>query len=326
MKSKSILFTLLILLLCFVSCAPGGAESGENQSGQNGENAQTDELKNQLTAPPAGQKIEYFTLNWPWEDFLCDNQFCESTGSFIYSVYRLADSKKIVKVTESGATYCQGDSDYSYEYLFDQDGKATLSRVGGNPYTEDVVTAYQAGIANLEAIYSPQEDQQRKREVREIAPGEVVQTKNFVDQISDYQEAMKDRAYILSECDFSGAEDPEAYEAEALKLSEKLESEGKKAITWEEDYLYRKPALPGEHVWVGGTHVRVRSEPGTASAELAQLNNYDLGVSLLEVGKDENIANLGTHHWYKISFYDFNKGEEVQGWIFGAFVMEDVFP
>lgn len=266
------------------------------------------------------EEVEVFTLEWPGDDWLCD-KYEGSEGPLVYRVYRLKSSKKIICINAFGA-YCQGDSEFAYEYLFDEKGNAVFSiRLG--IYVPNIFSLYQDGKLITEVETRGDGEEEYAPRIKKVISGEVVTSSSFEKQVEEYFLDMKKRMSALNTMVFQPGE--ESMKAEADSLIILLEAEVQKGITYQPGFVWRK-ALPGEKALIVATDVRVRSASGSSAGVISKISCYDPVPVIIAVGEEETIAPYGTHAWYQIRYTDRKTGKEVTGWIFGAFIAKEVFP
>lgn len=267
--------------------------------------------------PSVAPAVEVYRLEWPADDLLCDD-YENSDGYMHYEIYRLKDSKHIVWVREFGA-YCQGDSEYSSSYRFDAQGKPWYSVVGGNLYTNTYIRLY-TGTNVVEVEYPPGWEPNFSRIVRQLNETGLRSEDSAVFNPENYRVRMRERIQSLQKL-LPTLSDTDK-QSEARKTIHTLQTNLSQA-TYKPGYEWRKPRYPEEFMDVKGTDIRVRSGPVSTSAILGKISWFDT-IWCLEVRGSETIEPYGTYPWYKIRY--FYKDEEREGWIFGYFVQDGVYP
>ncbi len=274
---------------------------------------------------PIGEEVEFFELSWPGDDRLCES-YDKTDGPLTYRVYRLKESKRIVRIYEEGA-FCQGDSDFGYYFLFDQNGNAIYSQ---NVALFPSITFYESGKEMIEVEYDSEFDITDFRKIKKINSGEVLTTKEYENKIEEYRETMRERSASLRTFIAKTNDADDIKEAESL--IEQLQSSLRKKVEYQDGYVYRKP-LPmeegksGELCMVNALDIRVRAEPNSTSKVISKVSYYNNHIEVIDIEGMETIEPLGTHPWYKINFIDWNASapETTEGWIFGAFIVPDIF-
>ena len=270
--------------------------------------------------------VEVLELRWPSDDILCDS-YQGSQGGLSYRIFRDKTSQKIYSVEETGY-YCQGDSEYSLYYRFDENGFAVYSESGGNPYVPAVCSYYDQGKEALRIVYESENDGGKNRKISWENSEDVITTAEFEQKLNELRETMRDRITELSALDLSDR-DPE-YQNEANALIAELSAElNTKRI--DSSYVFRKPQAPlsgwgFEYATVNEFNVAVHKEPNFSAPKVASVSFYDLGIQVLEMGEVVSTRSEGVHPWYKIRFKTYPSGEWLEGWIFGAYIAKEIFP
>jgi len=278
-----------------------------------------------------GSEVEVFELNWSADDRLCDRGYCASYGETNYMVFRLKNSNRIIKVSEDGSTACQGDSEYGYHYLFDKNGFAIYSVEGGNIYSPTTVKFYDSGKEIVKVEYSAGNEEERIREITNTTSTEVISATDFEWRITELKETIKNRIFQLERCEWEDVEDVAELKKEAQETIKTLQETISKGTFYTGGYVIRKPkpienGEYGEGARIIGTNVRVRKEPNTESEILAKVSYYDIGFRITAISPAETIKPYGRHNWYKVQNDEMGSWNEIEGWIFGAFIAADVFP
>ena len=269
----------------------------------------------------SGAAVEMYELEWPSDNLLCDT-YTASAGGLTYRVYRMMESKKIIYVTETGY-YCQGDSEYSYAYMFDENGNAIYSIAGGNIYYPTTIRFYEEGKPALEIEYGAAEGGPPGRTIKDPANTDVVTASDFERKISTYRQQMRDRAEILKTLQLDSAE-----RREADSLVQLLEASLNQEITYQRGYEYRKAyAIGGETTRLNETEISVRISPNVHSEIIGKVSCYDINIQVIGMKDPINVMDpYGNHYWYQIRYTDANNRKLIEGWISGDHLAEGVYP
>jgi hypothetical protein len=274
---------------------------------------------------PPNADIEMFELTWPADDRLCDT-YEGSNGGLVYQVYRLKESKKIVYVNQEGY-FCQGDSEYYEGYYFDENGNLKYS-VQGGMYQPILARFYTPGQPTREVNYSGEGENSRKRVVTTLTETEKITTDDVTRQIETLKETMRKRIQALQAITFTNRDKQDEQEADSLISL--LQTSVNKEITYTDGFVWRKPqpikiGAIGEAGRLTGTDIRVRKSPHSNAEVIAKASEYELWITVIEIGKTQHIAPYGEHAWYKISYLEDDTRQKIEGWVFGAFIMEGVY-
>jgi hypothetical protein len=274
---------------------------------------------------PPDSEIEVFEMSWPSDDRLCDT-YEGSDGGLVYRVYRLKESKKIMYVNQEGY-FCQGDSEYYQGYYFNENGNLIYS-VQGGIYQPIIARFYTPGQPTIEVNYAGEGENSRKRVISPLPATTQITTGDITQQIQNFREKMRKRMEALQALSVKLKEKEDQQEADSLinLLQISLEKE----MTYTDGYVWRKPrpiktGVIGEVGRLTGTDIRVRKTPHLNAEVIAKASEYELWVSVIEIGKTQTIAPYGEHAWYKISYLEDYTQQKIEGWVFGAFVMEGVY-
>jgi hypothetical protein len=271
-------------------------------------------------------EVEYMEIRWPGDRILCDC-YLKSNGNIVYRVFRFKKSKEIIKVREEGA-YCQGDSEYSKQYLFDRKGFAYYSFTGGNIYTPTIVTIYKKGIPLKIIEYASENDSYNKmikRKIKVPTKKKIVSVNDVEKRVAELRQTIKERILELqkivqnkSPCK-RGPEGTEEAGSTIKSLKKSLRQKGFTGTLY-----YRKPRI-NENTMISGEKVRMRNGQSLTSKIIGTVSSYDLDFIVTGIGKVETIDPWGASRWYKVRYKN-QYGKNIEGWVFGAFISPGIYP
>lgn len=345
---KSILLTILLCILLFISVScgqinsdigtyPNSSDTIEYKPIHEEHFVQIIPFEKYCAGIKSSSEFEVFKLTWPSDDKLCD-LYNESQGDMTFTITRDKTSKKIVSVHEEGS-YCQGDSEYGYYYLFDNNGNAIYSMEGGNMYNPTIVKFYENGIEIVSIEHSHEvrahDEEFATRKIKKSSSTELITSEVFYLKISELKEIIRERITALDSIlqdkdlmkevlEYAGRPDRVNELKEEIQiLLPTLENSVRKNIDFTDDYVYEKSIKVGSQVLITRRNINVRNSPSSGSKVVGSVSYYDLRVFVSEIGEIENIAPYGKHNWIRISYTEIFTGRVVEGWIFGAFIISN---
>ena len=263
-----------------------------------------------------GDSIETFTIEWPGDEYLCDS-YDGSDGPLSYTIYRLARTKQIIRVSEHGA-YCQGDSDFGADTYFDAQGRAVYYSAGESEYSDQTILFYTEGIPSTEVIHRPPYGEEFKRVIQIPISSEFTTTGPFLERIESLLETMQERILSLEKV---VNEDNENRSQKAQltidEITHNLFSMDSIESYYSHEFILRMPSEKRDFINLKRVNVEVKENPSVESESTGTVSYYNNYISINEIGEKETIAGLGTHHWYEIVYKDSNR-ESQSGWIFGS--------
>jgi len=311
-----------------LSCSENADKSKETSAAKDSSAKQTTAVDYYKSLTPV-RELEMYCLSWPGDDLLCDS-YEGSEGVLDFCVYRLKSSKKIVYVDVAGA-YCQGDSEFGWICQYDEQGTPLYYYTGRNEYVPTVNRYLTSDKSVIQVTEEPDMGRGigRSRKVETLKTMDAPGTADIEKQIADLHGQMRQRLAALKKMEFNADETDKKREAQMLMDS--LQASLSRGIKYSGGFVLRKPmptqkGTRGEWAQLTGTDIRVRAKPGSKEEIVAKINCYDLPIEVIDMADAEMIAPFGKHPWYKITYEDFNTRKPIQGWIFGAFVMEDAYP
>lgn len=324
-RSKFILFITIGCLFLMISCSDTPKTEEEKIDQQAtiqdsthilSQEEQIPSFENYCKSIIPNSEIEFFTIEWPGDDMLCE-AYEGSEGPLHYKVCRLKQSKKIVYVTESGA-YCQGDSEFSRYYLFDENGYVIYSEEQGL-YNPSNITFYEAGKPIIRVEYPGEGEDTYERRTLKISSSEQLTATQFESKIDGYRQQMKSRIASLKSTKF----ETEGEKDEALKTISLLESSYNKKTAYEDGYIFRKPMVD-EFALLSGRDIRVRTSPNSTAEVKGKVSYYNTYIKIQDIQGMEDIQPFGKHPWYNIQYVDASQKLH-EGWVFGAFIVPNVY-
>jgi hypothetical protein len=72
--------------------------------------------------------------------------------------------------------------------------------------------------------------------------------------------------------------------------------------------------------YIRGINVNVRAQPDVKAKVAGTVDVLDR-VLVLNVGKKEKIGSYGEHYWYQVRVSTSSMGDNVEGWVYGAFIL-----
>lgn len=277
---------------------------------------------------PDSTRIECIELSWPWDDRLCE-AYAESAGSGVYRIYQTSDGKVLHE--ELFDSYCQGDSESGYERYFAENGQPIYAEQGYNMYVEQSIALFEDGLPVV-TIIQPSEFEEIT-EVTYHPPYEDPENdhyplaKNCDERMHDLLSGISERIKGLQGLLPTLTDDADINEAkQTIDSLEKILQKGPNHSFM----VLRKPGQKevdaNEYARLTLLNTPIHPEPNSKSEILEFVPFKARWSQLLELGKIESRGGLGTHPWFKVSFWDDALQDRREGWVYGAFISREFYP
>ncbi|OFZ60556.1 MAG: hypothetical protein A3D92_06705 [Bacteroidetes bacterium RIFCSPHIGHO2_02_FULL_44_7] len=267
---------------------------------------------------PDGTVIKCSEISWPWDDRLCD-VYPESAGEGVYRLYKTENDSVIAE--ELFDSYCQGDSESGFVRFFDEYGLPIYVESGFNMYVTQSFTLYDDGMA-IVTIVQPSE-YEVDTETKYTAPDEDSDALStlYDDQmellLSGLSKRIEGLQALLPTLE-NRADILEATQTiDSLKRIVQNSPEGRLKILRRAG---QKEVDAGDFVRLTLMETPIHALPSLKSEILRSVAFHSQWVRLLELGKSEMLGDLGTHHWFKVGYWDDATEESKEGWVYGAFI------
>ncbi len=272
---------------------------------------------------PDGTEITSISLSWPSDDVLCD-QYDGSDGHGSYTLYK-TQSGKIMGVTAYGA-YCQGDSEYGYQYWFDKDGNPTYYEDGNNIYTAERIVLFDKAQSIVEVVYPSHYDS--GDHLRTISWGDSTEEYTadyFGVQFEALREEMRNRAETLKE--MMPTLEKAEQKAEAAQLITELWGKVMNPDTAKLVLRQITPEDVNDELFIRiKTLTPVYKTPSIHSEVIGSFDYYDIFLFALKAEQGKLSGGQSQNDWYYIRWMDPSSDEDIEGWIPGSAIARDLFP
>lgn len=277
---------------------------------------------------PDSTRIECVELSWPWDDRLCD-AYAEAAGEGTYRMYKTPNGKVLKE--EVYDSYCQGDSESGYVRYFAENGQPVYSELGFNMYVEQTISIFENGVPVV-TIIQPSEFEEVTQTTYN-APREIPENDSYP-LAMDCEKRMNDLLSNISERikGLQGLLPTLTDESDINEAKQTIDSLERILQKGPDHYfmVLRKPGQKevetGESVLFTSLKTPIYAAPRLKSEVLFFAPFHAQSTQLLEFGQMETQDDLGTHPWFKVSFWDEILQARQEGWVYGAFVGRDFYP